>query len=150
MISFSLSNRLVFVFSLLGLFVAGFLLYEYSLNGPILCPTGRGCDIVKASPYSSFLGISIPLIGAAYYLAMAALSVIHSHQLPHKLVRKLQLLAASSAVAFGVYLTYLEAFVIKAYCFWCVSSFIISVVLFLAILVSKKETRKEIKDEDRD
>lgn len=146
MISFSFSNRLVFIFSLLGLGVATFLLYEYSLNGPILCPTGRGCDIVRASSYSNFFGISIPLLGAAYYLAMAVLSVVHSHQLPHKLVRKLQLLAALSAVIFGVYLTYLEGFVIKAYCFWCVSSFIISVVIFLALLLSKKETKSENRD----
>ncbi len=146
MISFYLSNRLVFIFSLLGLGVATFLFYEYSLNGPIFCPTGKGCDIVRASPYSNFFGIPIPLLGMAYYLTMAILSVVHSHQLPHWLVRKLQFWASAAAVLFGVYLTYLEAFIIGAYCFWCVSSFIISVVIFLALLLSRKET----KDENRD
>lgn len=146
MISFSFSNRLVFIFSLLGLCVAAFLLYEYSLSGPILCPTGKDCDIVRASPYSNFFGISIPLLGVAYYLAMAGLSVVHSHQLPYKLVRKLQLLAAFSAVIFGIYLTYLEGFVIQAYCFWCVLSFIISIIIFAALVLSKKETARENRD----
>lgn len=140
MISFNLSNRIIFVFSLLGLSVASFLFYEYGLNGPIVCPTGQGCDIVRASSYSSFFGIPVPILGIAYYFTMAILSVVHSHYLSHKVVRKLQLLISASAVGFGIYLTFLEAFIIKAYCFWCVLSFIISVVIFLAILSSRRET----------
>lgn len=139
MISFATSNRLTFIFSLLGFGVASFLFYEYSFNGPIFCPTGQGCEIVRASSYSYILGVPVPFLGVAYYFTMAALSVVHSHQLPHKLVRKLQLLAAAAAVAFGVYLTFLEAFVIRAYCFWCVVSFIISIAIFLAIVLSRKE-----------
>lgn len=150
MISFAFSNRLIFIFSLLGFGVASFLLYEYSFNGPIFCPTGQGCDIVRASTYSRILGIPVPILGVAYYFTMAALSVVHSHQLPNKLIRKLQLLSSAAAVAFGIYLTFLEAFVIKAYCFWCVLSFIISIGIFLAIILSRKETRQERINEDRD
>lgn len=138
MISSNLANRLIFLLSLLGLVVASFLFYEYSLSGPILCPTGVGCDIVRASPYSKFFGISIPILGIIFYLVMAAFSVVHSHDLPKKLVRQLQLLVAVTGVIFGSYLTYLEAFVIKAFCFWCVTSFIISVAILLLIVGRKK------------
>lgn len=127
-------NRLIFIFSLLGFAVSSFLLYEYNLSGPILCPTGAGCDIVRASSYSAFLGISIPILGVVFYLTMAVLSVIHSHDLPTKLIKKFQLIFALGGVGFGVYLTYLEAFVIKAFCFWCVTSFIISLIILLLIL----------------
>lgn len=139
MISVNLSNRLVFVFSLLGLAVASFLFYEYSLSGSILCPTGRGCDIVRASSYSSFLGISIPILGIVFYLSMSILSVIRSHELPTNLIKRVQFLIALSGVAFGVYLTYLEAFVINAFCFWCVTSFIISVLILLSIILRKNK-----------
>jgi len=37
-------------------------------------------------------------------------------------------------VGFSAYLTYLEAFVIHAWCQWCVSSAIIMVLAFLASL----------------
>lgn len=139
MISSRLSNRLVFIFSLLGLAVSAFLLYEYNISGPIVCPIGRRCDIVRASQYSHFLGISIPILGVIFYLAMAIISVVHSHQLPAKLIHRLKLLAALVGVIFGVYLTFLEAFVIGAYCFWCVTSFIISIVILGLILVARKE-----------
>lgn len=130
-------NRVIFVFSLLGFAVSSFLLYEYNLSGPMLCPTGAGCDLVRASPYSSFLGISIPILGVIFYLTMAFLSVVHSHELPTKIVKKLQLIFAVAGVGFGVYLTYLEAFIIKAFCFWCVISFIISLVILCAVLIKK-------------
>ena len=138
MISSNLSNRLIFVFSLLGLLVASFLFYEYNIAGTIICPTGRGCDIVRTSSYSSFLGISIPILGIIFYLTMAILSVVHSHYLSKEAVRKLQLLVTAIGVVFGVYLTFLEAFVIKAFCFWCILSFIISFAVLLLILLGRK------------
>lgn len=140
MISSQLANRLVFIFSLLGLIVSAFLLYEYNISGPIVCPIGSGCDVVRASQYSHFLGISIPILGVIFYLAMAMFSVVHSHQLSVKLLVKLKLLGAAAGVGFGVYLTFLEAFVIRAYCFWCVTSFIISLVILGAIVLVRKET----------
>lgn len=138
MISAKLSNRFIFILSLTGLAISAFLFYEYTFAGSVMCPLGQGCDIVRASPYSYIFGIPLPFPGLLFYLAMAILAVVSSHELPVKIVKKLQLLIASSGVVFGIYLTYLEAFVIKAYCFWCVLSFIISVVILLLILFRKK------------
>lgn len=138
MISSRLSNRLIFIFSLLGLAVSAFLFYEYTFAGSVLCPMGQGCDIVRASSYAYIFGIPIPLLGIGFYLAMAVLSVIHSHDLPTKIVKRLQLLIALSGAGFGLYLTYLEVFVIYAFCFWCVLSFIISLIILISILVRRK------------
>lgn len=138
MISSNLSNRLVFILSLFGLAVSAFLFYEYTFTGPIFCPTGQGCNIVRASPYSTFLGISIPILGVFFYLTMAMLAVVHTHELPRKFIHRLQLAGSIIGFGFGVYLTYLEAFVIRAFCFWCVISFIISLIILLAILLRKQ------------
>lgn len=139
MISSNLSNRLIFIFSLLGLIVSSFLFYEYNTSGLVVCPIGTGCEIVRASPYSYFLGISIPILGIAFYLAMAVLAVMHSHNFPKKTVERLQLLGGVTGVGFGIYLTFLEVFVIKALCFWCVLSFIISLAILLLIVLSRKD-----------
>lgn len=128
--------------SLLGLIVSSFLLYEYNLSGPVFCPVGGGCDIVRASAYSHILGIPIPVLGIIFYLVMATLAVVHTHELPKKLVRKLQLLIGIAGVGFGVYLTFLEAFVIKAVCFWCLLSFIISLAILLLVIWGRKKTNE--------
>lgn len=134
MIKSMTSNRVVFLLSVLGLAVASFLAYEYNFSSSVACPVaGGGCDVVRASSYSSFLGISIPYLGIAFYLFMLVLSVLRSHKLADLRLKKLQFLAALSAFLFGVYLTYLEGFVIGSYCFWCVTSFMISIgILFFS------------------
>jgi uncharacterized membrane protein len=137
MISSDFSNRVIFILSLLGLAVASFLFYEYHIAGTIVCPTGQGCDIVRLSPYSSFFGISIPLLGIIFYLTMAILAVVRTHSISSK-IHTLQQLIAVFGVGFGIYLTYLEIFVIKAICFWCVISFIISIGVLLSVIIARK------------
>lgn len=127
-------NRLIFIFSLLGLAVSAYLAYEYSKDGLINCPIGGGCDIVRKSSYSSFLGIDIPYLGIAFYLAMAFLSVWLT-QSTDKLFNFFRLLLSFFGFIFGVYLTFIEAFVIGAYCFWCVTSFIISVIILILCII---------------
>lgn len=134
MIRAAVANRLIFLLSLMGLAVSSFLLYEYNFASSIVCPTGVGCDVVRSSPYSSFFGISTPILGIAYYLFMAFASVVRSHNLDHALLKKLKLMSASAAFTFSLYLTYLEGFVINAYCFWCILSFIISTAIFFLVL----------------
>lgn len=135
----AITNRLIFIFSLLGLGVSAFLFYEYSLSSPVICPLGGGCDVVRSSPYSSFLGISLPILGITFYLIVAILSIARSQKISSKTLLKLQLLISVAGVGFGIYLTSLEAFVIKAYCFWCVLSFIISILILLSVVLSRKE-----------
>lgn len=137
MISSNAANRTIFVFSLAGLMVSSFLFYEYNLQSPVICPTGAGCDVVRASPYSHFLGISMPILGVLFYLIMAILSVTHAQTI-NNLLFQLKLLVSIVGVGFGVYLTFLEIFVIKAICFWCVLSFIISCVILLSVILGHK------------
>ncbi|MBU1000847.1 vitamin K epoxide reductase family protein [Patescibacteria group bacterium] len=138
MISSSLSNRLIFVLSLFGLFVSSFLFYEYNLQGSVICPIGTGCDAVRISSYSGFLGISIPFLGILFYFAMAILSVIHVQKTFSNLLLQLKLVISLCGVGFGVYLTFLEIFVIKAICFWCVLSFILSCIILLLVILDRR------------
>lgn len=129
-------NRLIFVFSIIGLAVSAFLTYEYLQPTPVVCPlTGNGCELVRKSEYSTFLGISIPYLGIIYYLLAAAISIYLS-QSYKRIIDQFRFLSSVLAVGFGIYLTYLEAYVIKAYCFWCVSSFIVSIIVLALSLQS--------------
>lgn len=131
-------NRAIFVLSLIGFFVSTFLAYEYSQKGPITCPiTGSGCDLVRKSSYSNFAGIDLPVFGLMFYFTLAFLTIFLTQKFD-KLVNRVRILLAFSGFAFGVYLTYLEAFVIKGWCFWCLSSFVVSILIFLLCLMKQK------------
>lgn len=138
----SFINRAIFVLSLAGLAVSLFLAYEYSKQGPIACPlTGSGCDIVRKSDYSNFSGISLPYLGIIYYLTIAFLTIWLTQNF-NKLINAIRLTMAFFGFGFGAYLTFLEAFVIKAYCIWCLTSFIISI----GILIFSARVKKEHED----
>lgn len=136
-------NRLIFLLSIIGFAVSFFLAYEYNQSGPVPCPIGgNGCELVRQSEYSSLFGIFIPYYGILFYLVIAGICV----WLVNKSVRILDIARLAISFVgflFGVYLTYLEAFVIQAYCFWCVTSFIISTLILMLVLYSFMKTQKE-------
>lgn len=141
-------NRIIFVFSILGLIISAFLTYEYLQPTPVVCPlTGNGCELVRKSEYSQILGISIPYIGIIYYFLTAIVSIYLSQNYK-KIFDKLRLFAAFLSFMFGVYLTYLEAYVIKAYCFWCISSFVISIIILALALKSVLVKNSQITNEN--
>ena len=128
--------------SLVGVFVAAYLyLYKTGRIGSVMCGSG-GCETVQFSEWSRFLGLEVSLIGLAGYAGLLALSIA---TLQGPLARKrwpVRLLALLSGigVAFAVYLTYLEVFVIHAICRWCVGSAVIISGIFACSLLGLRRS----------
>jgi protein-disulfide isomerase len=97
--------------ALLGLAFSALLLGEYR-SGGLLCTAGGGCDLVRASEYSSIAGVSLPVIGVAYFLALlliGALPALRSALLP---------VAAAGALAGAAFIV-IQAVAIGAFCPLC-------------------------------
>lgn len=122
--------------SLVGLFVALYLwLWKLGMMGEIVCGTG-GCETVQLSQYAEFLGLPVALYGVAGYAVLLAVSLLGLQPRWQDRAEPTRWLAALSGigVAFTIYLTYLEAFVIGAWCRWCVVSAVIISGIFVASL----------------
>ena len=138
MISSKNITRSIFFLSLIGLLVSGFLSFEYSLPRSITCPLGGlSCEAVRNSQYSKMFGISVPILGILFYFSFSAISLL-SLENTGKLMRKLIFMAATVGFLFSAYFTYLEAFVIHAFCFWCLTSALITLLIFLLSLLQYK------------
>src|SRR4051812_10424254 len=85
-------------------------LYDYLGPEPAFCAES-GCATVRASAWSHPLGVPMPLLGIAFFVAAIALAFIDAPKL-----RKL--LAVLGAV-WAVLLISLQAFVIGAWCKLC-------------------------------
>jgi protein-disulfide isomerase/uncharacterized membrane protein/rhodanese-related sulfurtransferase len=123
--------------SLLGLFDALYLLYTYtSPSRPMVC-IGTGCDAVRASAYSTPFGVPMPLFGVFGY-ALLAMAIVAEPLLSARLA-KLARTAVLGMTAFGfvfsLYLDYLQAFKIHAYCAWCLTSGFVMTGLFALAVV---------------
>lgn len=138
------ANRLIFVLSIIGLAISGYLFYTYTADVPIAC-ANNGCETVRESPYSYFLGVPLPLYGGLMYLGIFALSfgkTILRADLVKNII-KLVFLLSLIGVLISAYLTYLELYVIRAVCMWCVSQAIIIFLIFLVSLYSLRAERYE-------
>jgi uncharacterized membrane protein len=114
---------------LLFFIAAGFSVSLYALKQHY-APLGGGacnvtatfnCDLVNRGPYGKILGFPVAGLGVAGYLMMAVVAMNFS-KTRDPFVGKLLLALLAGALAFSLYLTYLEAFVIYAWCLVCLAS----------------------------
>ena len=129
--------------SLAGIFVGVYLtLYKFGVIGSLVCNVGS-CEKVQSSRYSVFLGLPVATWGIGFYLLMLVLSLA-SMQERYAESRGLSLamfLVTGWGVLFTAWLNYLEAFVINAWCEWCLGSAAMVLVLFILALMEWRESR---------
>ncbi len=127
----------VIALSVLGLIVSLYLTYlHYSEGQTAFCAEGSQCDEVRQSDFSTILGIPVALFGLLGYALIIVFSII---SISKKRRWLLLYILALGGVTFSAYLTYVELFVIKAVCKYCVISALIMTTIFLILLFGKNE-----------
>jgi uncharacterized membrane protein len=127
--------------ALLG--IAGFMLSAYIHHGkrekaPMVCPIGHDCAPVVTSEYSKFLGIPLEVLGMVYYM-MIALSYVMLLAFPQLRVQGVDTIlfaASSAAFLFSTYLVFVQWFLLKKWCSWCVVSAAISTSIFATVFLA--------------
>jgi uncharacterized membrane protein len=119
------------ILAVLGVAVSGYLTYVHYNMDALVC-AGGGCHIVQTSKYSEIMGIPIAVMGLLMFIGMIALIVIRERIEAYAYLANsgIMVLLVSSLIYFA-YLTYLEAYVIHAWCQWCVVTAIITLILFV-------------------
>ena len=129
-------KSLLLALSLLGVFISSYLWWVYtSPSRPLVC-LGTGCDVVRASRYAILWGLPMPVYGVAMYAVLVIL--IFGEALvgaPLARLARYGLATISGAgFLFSLYLTWLQGFVIHAWCAWCETS-AVAVTLFFILAV---------------
>ena len=126
-------HRSIAVLALAGLFISVYLLlYSLGFYGDLLCGVGS-CEVVQTSDYAVFLGVPVSGWGTAWYAGIFALALwlASGDRREASTAGRLLALGATAGLAFSVYLTLIEAFVLEAWCRWCVVSAVLTTLIFL-------------------
>ncbi len=144
--SMTLHRRLmvvVAVIALAGVAVSSFSLYHhFSRSKTSFCDIGESfnCDLVNRSVYSTVLGVPVALIGILGYLLILGLATVYREkaETPAILV-----IVSAGGLGFALYLTYIEAYVLRAWCILCLTSLtlIFSSAVLSAVLVARSLRR---------
>ncbi len=134
----SLARMAVAFLALVGLLLSTYLmLHRIGLVGRLYCGIEGACETVQSSRWATFLGlVPVPLIGVLGYLVLLVVAVIGMQPAWARDRRvSLWLLGLSGiAVLFTAYLTAIEAFVLHAWCRWCVGSAVVILLIFACAL----------------
>ena len=137
----STGNRALFlaiaVLAVMGVVVSGVSLERhYAKSATAFCEVGEkfNCDIVNRSEYSSVMGIPVAGIGVLGYALLLALSTRYRGrpQAPTQI-----LVAAAVGLAFALYLTYVEGYVLETWCILCLSSLALITTITIAATLLK-------------
>jgi len=94
---------------------------HYAKSATAFCELGEkfNCDIVNRSEWSSVMGIPVAGIGMVGYGVLLILATVYRSraQTPLRL-----LVLAFAGLAFALYLTYVEGYVLETWCILCLSS----------------------------
>ncbi|MBS1853483.1 MAG: hypothetical protein JST79_21505 [Acidobacteria bacterium] len=95
--------------------------HHYATSATSFCTFGESfnCDLVNRSEYSTFLGVPVALLGVLGYAAILWLATGYRRN-PD--ASALLLIASLAGLGFALYLTYIEAYVLLAWCILCLSS----------------------------
>ncbi len=129
--------------SLIGFLVAVYLyLYKLGKISGLACGTGA-CETVQTSPWATFLGLPVAAYGVAGYLGCLVLAMIALQQPADRRhwSDTLLLAGAATGVAFTAWLSYAEAFLIHAWCRWCLGSAAIISLLFVCAFLGWRSLR---------
>lgn len=101
-----------------GALISAYLTWSY-LQGiaPVCVGEGSGCETVQTSRYAEILGIPVASLGLLAYAGLLGSALIRDER-----AALVGLVIALVGTLFSAYLTYLEIFVIGAFCQWCVAS----------------------------
>lgn len=128
------------VFAVIGLADAVYLTVHHFTAEPVPCSLVEGCETVLTSSYAEMAGIPIAAFGAIAYFAAFSLAVLAAYgnrPLWNLFGGLAFLMAAASA-----WLIYLQAFVIGAFCQFCLISAGTSISLFIIYLASRLAGRR--------
>ncbi len=137
-------RQLTALVALVGFFVALYLaLYKTGVIGSLACGADGGCQRVQLSKWGDLMGIPVATWGVGFYavvFAIAFMLVLERWADSRRLSLAL-LVLTGWGVLFSAWLTYLELFVIKAICRYCVVSAVIAVVLFVLVVLDWRAQR---------
>ena len=122
--------------SLFGLADAFYLTIEHVTGQSVRCTIVSGCSEVLSSRYAVVAGIPLAMIGAAAYFTVFSLATLAAFG--YRIAGTLLTPLVALMFLVSLWLIYLQAFVIRQFCQYCLFSAAITFALLVTVLLSHR------------
>ena len=115
-----------------GILNSGYLVYEHYKKRPLVCPLDHDCSVVTESKWSNVFGVRNEILGLLFYVGIFG-AIVFSLFSPNLIstIHFLLIIGTGTGVLFSIFLTLVQIFAIKDYCFYCIISAILTFLLFI-------------------
>jgi uncharacterized membrane protein len=130
--------KITLLFAIIGFVDSVYLLIIKLTHNPLLCIEGIGdCWTVNTSRYSEVFGIPLGLLGVLGYLLISVLLFIIRYNTALKRGARYSLFGVSLVgFIYSIYLTYIEIYILKAVCPFCILSAIMMTLIFTTSIIN--------------
>lgn len=133
------------VVAFLGFLDAMYLTANKYFGVPITCNVTHQCDTVLTSSYSEILGVPVVLPGVFFYLAVLFGAYLYLETKNRRVLLAVALLPIGGLL-FSIWLTIVQAFILHAWCQYCLLSAASSTLLFVLGLCVLKALKAKTSD----
>lgn len=158
-------SLLFIIFSLIGIADSGYISYEELSGAEVQCGPGFECGTVLDSPWANIGPIPLAVVGFLFYVFVFKIAILNfleidiqdlfekylpgyeklseNHLLKQLTSSEILLTITSAGFLFSMYLVSVMAFILQAWCQFCLISALTSTLLFIVSLIyfSKVEKR---------
>lgn len=123
--------------SIIGLVVSAYLTFEhFTENATLACSVGGliDCATVTTSPWSTFLGMPVALLGLAFFVVTLALCLPRVWRRPERWLDAARLAWLTVGIGMVLYLVWAELYRIHAICSWCTVVHVATFLLWIVVL----------------
>ena len=120
-----------------GIADAGYLVWKHYRHnaGPLVCPLDHDCSKVTESRWSTIFWVRNEVLGLLFYISILVAGVAVFF-MPNLVLLSLPLsllikVAAGAGLLFSLFLLWVQLYKIKDYCFYCMLSALINLLLFM-------------------
>jgi len=128
--------------SLVGLADSIYLTVEHLAGRAVQCTITTGCEEVLTSSYAAIGGVPLAGIGALAYFVVFSSATLAAFG--NRLAGNLLFYVVALMLAVSVYLFFLQAFVLHAFCQFCLLSAAVTLLLALIVAVERFYFRRKL------
>ena len=121
--------------SLIGLADAIYLTVHHYAGQAVQCMDGFACELVLTSKFAEIAGIPLAAFGAAAYFTVFSLAILAAFG--NARAWQIASIIVGSMAIFTAWLVYLQAFVIHAFCQFCLLSAGVTTTLLVIVILSR-------------
>lgn len=118
--------------AILGIVNTAYLIIKRVKKKPLVCPMGGDCNTVIRSKYNAILFIKNDVLGFIYYSSLVAFALYFIF-ISEKILFLIQIISGIVVIV-SLLLFYIQARILKKYCFYCNISNLFNILIFLVVI----------------